>query len=93
MSGDTRLIIATAVIVGGLVAAFLIPPGMCSHGELARNPGDPSTFSCRILYDVFTAARSLLLLKYAVAIASVVAAAVLAVPVLVRRARSMNGVR
>lgn len=89
---STRLLLAAAVLVVGLAAAFAMPPGTCPHGlELVEDPAEPGTYSCRILYDVFTAARSLMVLKYIVGIVSMIAAVVLAVPVLVRRHRVSLG--
>ncbi len=81
------------MLVVGLAAAFAIPPGTCPHGlELVEDPAEPGTYTCRILYDVFPAARSLIVLKYVVGIVSVIAAVALAAPVLVRRRRAAPGV-
>lgn len=93
MKDSIRQLLAAAVLVVGLEAAFAIPPGTCPHGlELVEESAEPGTYTCRILYDVFTAARSLIVLKYVVGIVSVIAAVALAAPVLVRRRRAAPGV-
>ena len=87
VSNRAILVVAALVPVVGLVAAFTIPPGTCPHGELVEDLVEPGTYTCRLEYDVFVAARSLIVLKYAVGIAFVLAAAVLALGVLTRHRR------
>ena len=89
---STRLLVAAAVLVVGLAAAFTIPPGTCPLGELVEDTAEPGTYRCRISYDMFAAARSLVVLKYGVGIVSVIGAVALAASVLVRRRRASLGV-
>ena len=88
MSNRATLVVAAVVLVVGLVAAFAIPPGTCPHGELVEDLVEPGTYTCRLEYDVFVAARSLIVLKFVVGIGSVLAAAALVLGVLVRQRRA-----
>jgi hypothetical protein len=91
VSNRAILVVAALVLVVGLAGAFAIPPGTCPQGrELVEDLVEPGTYRCRVLYDVFTPARSLIVLKYAIGIGSVLAAAALAVGVLVRHRRGMS---
>jgi hypothetical protein len=87
MSDRARLLVAALVLVVGLVAAVAIPPGTCTHGELVEDLVESGTYTCKLGSDVFTAACSLIVLKYVVGIGSVIAALALAASVLVRPRR------
>jgi hypothetical protein len=87
MSDSRRLLVATLVLIVGVLAAFAIPPGTCSQGELVEDSAESGTYTCRVMYDVFVAARSLIVLKYVTAVVSVLVAAAFAAPVVVRRRR------
>jgi hypothetical protein len=91
MSDRARLLVAALVLVVGLVAAVAIPQGTCTHGELVEDLVESDTYTCKLGSDVFTAARSLIVLKYVVGIGSVIAALALAASVLVRRRRAASG--
>ena len=80
---------AAVVLIVGLAAAFAVPMGTCSQGELVRDSVDG--YTCELGSDLFTAARSLVVLKYVIGIGSVIAAVALAVSVLVRRSRAARG--
>lgn len=85
MSNTSRLLVAAALLVAGLVAALIIPPGMCPDGgRLDPAPPPDGDYWCHVS-DVGYSAWSLMPFKIGVAILAVVAAAVLAVPVLMRR--------
>ena len=90
MSDSRRLLLAAAVLVIGLVAAFALPPGTCQQGVLVEDPAEPGTYTCKIMYDVFLAARSFVVLKYVTAVVAVLVAAAVAVPVLVRHRESTS---
>ena len=88
MSDRAILVVAASVLVVGVTAAFLIPPGMCPQGrELVEDLVEQGTYRCRVLYDVFMPARSLIVLRYAMGIGSVLAAAALVLGVLIRHRR------
>jgi hypothetical protein len=92
MSDSRRLLVATLVLIVGVLAAFAIPPGTCSQGELVEDSVESETYTCRVMYDVFVAARSLIVLKYVTAVVSVLVAAAVAAPVVVRRRRESTRV-
>lgn len=84
MSNRTRLLVAATVLAAGAVAALMIPPGMCPMGGSLDQKADGG-YWCHVS-DVGYSARSLVAVKIGVAVVAIVAAAVLARPVLSRRA-------
>ena len=86
MSNRTRLLVAGAVLVAGVVAALIIPPGMCPDGgRLDPAPPHDGGYWCHVS-DVGYSAFSLIAVKIGVAAVAVVTAAVLALPAILRRA-------
>jgi hypothetical protein len=79
MSGRSRLVVAAAILVAGVVVALALPPGTCPRGG-RLDPAGGGGYWCHVS-DVGYAASSLIPLKIGLAIVAIVAAFILAVPV------------
>ena len=83
MRDKSRLLVAAAVLVVGVVLALVIPPGTCPHGG-RLDPAGTGGFWCHES-DVGYSTSSLIPLKIGVAIGAVVVSATLAAFVFPRR--------